>query len=261
MAITKRVVKKTTYVKRGAKKPSVNLAALQKKVNQLALKEKSHICKVMYGQANASVVLGNLAGDSLTTIPLTQFTAWSRIFGTDADDEQAKKASIRNVNMQYSISTTEADPVGISMFVVSLKSVASDLLVAGGSLGTLTNGTHYYGNGNKVLLNMNFFNIHHVKRIIMGSQSIARPASGANPALQNIPSETGSLFKKGRFSILYNKGRGLNVSNPAGDWKAGSYPKSDTQNYFWLIFTDDSTADAASPTLSYNAVNTVEVVA
>jgi len=256
------IFKKKAPVKRRAvatRRPT-SFAALAKKVAALSTKQRRLVSKVMYTQGVAPSSLGNAAGDGYRVDPITKFSDWSRIFGTDADDEQGKRCLIKNSNIQWTINTTETDPVGISMFVVSLKSIASDLL-SGGSLATLTNGTHYVGNGSKVLLNMNFFNIHYVKRWQQGVYSQLRPVNGTAPAVQTLATETQSLCKAGKISLKYNSGKGLAVQNPSGDWKAGGYPKSDTSNYFMVTFTDNSTLDLESPFLSYTMVHTVEVSA
>lgn len=253
----KKVTKKT-YVKKAG--PSSAMAALSRQVAALARVQRSTTSKVMYNQGVSVLPLGNVLADGYRVDPLTNFGSWNRTFGTDADDEQGKRAMIRNTNCQWVINSNESDPVGISMFVVSIKKVGSDLL-SGGALGTLTNGTHYVGNGSKVLLNLNYFKLHYVKRFIQGAYSTNRIALGSAPAVQSIPSETQSLSKMGKFNLKYNMGKGLAVQNPSGDWKAGGYPKSDTQNYFLLTFTDNSTTDLESPYLSYQAVHTVEVSA
>lgn len=214
----------------------------------------------MYQQAQTNVLLGNVAGDYVDIIPMNKFTAWSRIFGTDADDEQGKRCVVKSSNFQWNIITTEPDGIGYSVFAVSLKKSASDIINVNGDLSGLTAGTHYVGNGSKVLLNMNYFNVHYVKRFVMGSEQIARGATGAIPAVQNIPSETASLQKTGKISIPYGK-MGMSIVNPAGDWKAGGHPKADTQNHFVLFFTDNSTADGQNAFLSYNAVHSVLVSA
>lgn len=238
--------------------PSV--AALAKKVAALSTKQRRLVSKVMYTQGIGPTVLGNVAGDGYRVDTLTNFGSWTRIFGTDADDEQGKRALIKSSNVQWTINSNEPDPIGLSMFVVSLKSIASELL-SGGNLATLTNGTHYTGNGSRVLLNMNFFNIHYVKRWQQGAYASSRPALATAPAVQVLATETASLCKSGKVSLKYNSGKGLAVQNPSGDWKSGGYPKSDTQNYFMITFTDNSTLDTESPILAYTMIHSVEVSA
>jgi hypothetical protein len=69
-----------------------------------------------------------------------------------------------------------------------------------------------------------------------------------------------SYQKNGKISIPYGK-YGMSIQNPAGDWKAGGHPKADTQNYFVLCFTDNSTVDLQNPLLSWNIVHAALVSA
>jgi hypothetical protein len=214
----------------------------------------------MYQQAAVNTIIGNVAGNYVEIVPMNKFSNWSRIFGTDADDEQGKRCIVKSSNMQWNISTQEPDNVGFSMFAVSLKKTASDVLTSAGDLSGLTAGTHYVGNGSKVLLNMNYFNVHYVKRFVMGASGVGRLAVGTAPAIQSIPAEAMSLQKTGKINIPYGK-MGMSIVNPSGDWKAGGHPKADTQNHFVLLFSDNSTVDSENPFLSYNIVHSVLVSA
>jgi hypothetical protein len=214
----------------------------------------------MYQQADVNTILGNAAGNSISIIALNKFNQWARIFGTDADDEQGKRCVVKSTNYQWNIVSAEPDPLGFSVFAISLKKSGSDLISSAGDLVGLTAGTHYVGNGSKVLLNMNYFNVHYVKRFVMGNEPVGRPVAGVIPGVQGVPSETASLQKTGKISIPYGK-YGMTIMNPAGDWKAGGHPKADTQNFFVLTFTDNSTVDGQNPFYSYNAVHSVLVSA
>lgn len=259
----RKVVRK--FAKKAVPKKSVQatVARLTKKVNAIAKVEKDHICKVMYSQGD-SLSLGTATGAQPSQIiPLTNYSYWTRCFGTDADDEQAKKAVIRKSSTEYIIDASgELDTTGYSIFCVSLKKNASALLdTSGYLLGTFTNNVHYYGSGSRVLLNLNYFNVHYVKRHLTGDSAALRGGGTAGfPSLTNMPSGSALRFT-GKINMSYNKGKGLAVQNPKGDWKAAGYPQDDAQNYFILCFADDSTLDAASPRILYNTVHVVDVVA
>jgi len=231
------------------------IATLTKRVNALT---KSTQSKVMYGQ-QGTVTLGNATGNYIDILPLNRFTAWSRIFGTDADDEQGKRAIIKSTNVQWNVYSNEPDIVGFSMFCVSLKKVGSDLIDTAGNLTGLVQGTHYAGVGSKVLLNMNYFNVHYVKRFVQGSPTIA-PRGGGTQTVTLNAAETSSLQKTGKFTVPYGK-YGMAISNPAGDWKAAGHPKADTQNHFFLTFSDNFTTDLENPALSWNVVHSALVSA
>jgi len=235
------------------------IATLTKRVNALTRSTQGTQSKVMYKQ-DYSTNLGNATGNYIDILPLDKFTAWTRIFGTDADDEQGKRCVVKSTNVQWNIVAPEPDSVGYSMFCVNLKKNASDLIDTAGDLTGLLSGTHYVGSGSKVLLNMNFFNIHYVKRFVSGAPRTERSLSGQYPAVQSIASETASLQRTGKFTVPYGK-YGMAVQNPAGDWKAGGRPKADTQNYFFLTFSDNSTVDFENPQLNATILHNVLVSA
>lgn len=251
VAYRKKVVKKVTK-----KVAPLTIKALAKKVSTLARVQKNIISPVMYAQAATSVLLGNTTGAAITSVNLTSFVNWTRTFGTDADDEQAKKATIKRTVLQYTINTNEPDPIGYSVFVVSIKRCADDLFNAG--IASMVAGTHYYGQHCNVLLNMKYFNIHYVKRFQQGSYATYRAATGAAPA--TIGGDQGGLSFRGSINLNYNNGKGLLINNPSGDWKASNTPKNAQQNYFLLVFCNDSTVDVESPYMAYNAIHTVHVV-
>lgn len=235
---------------------------LQRKVNKALKQERDHICRVMYSQGD-TLNLGTAAGGQPSQIiPLTTYSYWTRCFGTDADDEQAKKAVIRKSTTEWSIDCNgELDTVGYTIFAVSLKKNASALIDSSGALlPTFVSGTHYTGTGSRVLLNLNYFNVHYVKRRLTGDIFGTRGAGTAgNPTMSNLPSGSDVRFR-GRINMSYNRGKGLAVQNPKGDWKAAGFPQDDTQNYFILVFCDDSTLDAVSPSIKYNTIHSVDVV-
>lgn len=246
----------------GAKKARTpTVRSLAAKVNKIAKMEKDHICRVYYSQSD-TLNLGTATGAQPSQIvPLTTYSYWTRTFGTDADDEQAKKAVIRKSTTEWSIdSNGELDSVGYTMFVVSLKKNASALIDNTGALiPSFTSGTHYTGTGSRVLLNLNYFNVHYVKRRLTGD--IIATRFGANSAgAVSYPNMPNKENFKGRIRLAYNKGKGLAVQNPKGDWKAAGYPQDDCQNYFILVFCDDSTLDGVSPQLKYNTLHSVDVV-
>jgi len=252
-------VKKTKKTYKKARGGPSAIATLTKRVNALTRATQGTQSKIMYGQ-KASVTLGNASGNFISVVPMLKFSNWARIFGTDADDEQGKRCVVKSSNFQWNIITNEPDPIGYSMFCVSLKKSASDLITSAGDLATLISDTHFAGAGSKVLLNMNYFNVHYVKRFVTGANRIERAVAGQFPAIQTAPSETQSLQKTGKFSVPYGK-YGMTIINPAGDWKAGGHPKGDTQNYFFLTFCDNATVDFENPVMEHNIVHSVLVSA
>lgn len=196
--------------------------------------------------------------------PLFKFNNWTRIFGTDADDESNKQCLIRKCAGQWSVDTTEPDARSYSIFIVSLKDEASELLNTDGTLAPLTVGTHYSapfgGRGCNVLLNLKTFNIHYHKVFSMGTTPMVKPATGGAGAVQNISNDNRSTFRYGKFNLKL--GRGLMVKNPTQDWKAGVHPKDPSKNYYILTFwSGDSNLDLEVPNFRYSWITGVDVSA
>ncbi len=110
------------------------------------------INKIQY-QYDFSQIMSTGAGlPGYLATPLFKFNSWTRIFGTDADDEANKQALIRSVTGRWQLATNEPDNRTYSLWIVSLKDNASDLLEVGtGNLLPLTAGTHYIGDSDRVL--------------------------------------------------------------------------------------------------------------
>lgn len=212
--------------------------------------------------------MANAAGSaSYDVIPLTKFNLWTRIFGTDSDDEVNKQALVKSITGRWTNLTNEPDDRRYSIWVVSLKDQASELLQAptatpgsGGELGPLIQNTHYIGDADRVLLNLKYFNVHYHKVRHSGiyPESKAAGPSGAG-AVQNIPMVGSDTIQMGKFSIKCGKS-GMKVLNPKGDWKAGIYPKDPSQNYYFLAFySADSTLDLEYGQIQLNTLVQVEV--
>lgn len=257
---TKKVTKKV-YKKKPAKKTSgMNLELLKLK-RQVARLTKVAINKIQYRTAfnmNCYDVAG-LANYQARN--LVKFSDWTRIFGTDADDEVNKQAIVRSITGRWSFLTNEPDDRRYSMWIVSLKDNASELLTAGtGDLGTLVEDTHFIGSGDRVLLNLKFFNVHYHKTWHAGVYPMSKAAGpSSSAAVQNIPNTGTDSIKQGRYSIKCGKA-GMKVLNPKGDWKAQGYPRDPSQNYFLLTFwSGDSIADVEYGTVYTHNLYQVEV--
>lgn len=253
MAYGKKYVKKTTKVykavaKKTTKSPALSLqvAKLQRQVSSL---NKVAINRVQYA-CDTSVNCYNATGtNDYQAVPMLKFNNWSRIFGTDADDETNKQAVIRSMKVNWHFTTNEPDNRDFSVFLVSLKDQASELLQDSttadpGGLAPLVAGTHYHSSRSQTLLNLNFFNIHYHKRFTAGVYPMSKAAGpNSSGAVQNIPN-TGIDTQRLGSMFLKCGARGIQVKNPAGDWKAGVYPKDPSKNYYMLFFwSGDSIVD------------------
>lgn len=238
-------------------KKSRTSGALVQKVNRLAAAQRGTRNRIYYNQQE-TLSLATLTGAQPSTIiPLTNFSYWTRTFGTDADDEASKRAIIQKSSVQYVVSANgELDQIGVSIFLVQLKKNAARMLDGNGTLqATFTSGQHYTGVGSRVLLNPEYFKIWGVRRAVLGDVAATRGGgTSGNPTINNFPMKENFT---GRFNVKYNGGKGMTIVNPYGDWKA-SNPTTTTNNFYLLCFCDDSTTDTKEANIQYNAVHVVD---
>jgi hypothetical protein len=233
------------------------LAKLKRQVSRLT---KVAINKIQYQYA-FDYLMSNAPGtDSYAANALLKFSNWTRIFGTDTDDEVNKQCLVKSISARWQMFSNEPDARTYSVWVVSLKDQASELLTSGtGELGSLIQGTHYIGVGSEVLLNLKYFNVHYHRARHSGIYPALKSATGTAGAVQNISTVGEDQMQLGRFSIRCGK-YGLKVLNPKGDWRAGIYPKDPSQNYYFINFwSGDSTLDVEVPNMKVNSLIQVEV--
>lgn len=204
---------------------------------------------------------GGATGIALSQ-PITYFQfsyvpGWGRIFGTSANDEECNSVIWKSFGMDLHIrSFNETDQVNFTMFVVSLKKEAAPFYNAATGALTLTDGQEYINTSatgsdtcaGLVMLNKRLFNIHYVKRFTLGNNGAALNISGAQT----------QFGTDRRFYAKFSPNR--KITNPYGDWKAAT-PAEITDNYYLLIFNNNSTADAESPRMFLNTVHTVQQLA
>lgn len=238
---TKKPASKSIY-KKTVKPARSALPALQRQVAALKRKVDGTVSTVQY-QVNAANPIGNVAGNNLYILPLSQYSGWNRIFGMDADDESNHTALWKKSNFDFEISANgERNNIDYSFYIVSLTKLGMEELftqATGGLAGPLgitppANGIHYTvgGTAGMAMLNLKYFNIHQAKRFVTGS-----PGS--------LATDTGDLVKRWYYKISHNGGKGHVLKNAKGDWKAIASPQLAAQNYYVMIISNDSTADAS----------------
>lgn len=231
---------KRTWGAKAPRTPTVRKLAQQ--VAKISRTVKGTTSDVQYSTAFNNPI-GNVAGNNVYIYPLSQYSNWTRIFGTDADDESNHKALWKKSAMDFQIMTNgERNFVDYAFYIVSLTRLGMEELftpASGGLAGplgitTLANGTHYVNNGiqGMVLLNKKYFNIHVCKRLRTGSPG-------------NLATDTNDLTKRFYVSMKHNGGKGHLLQNPKGDWKAIPSPQLAGQNLYVLCFNNDSTVDTS----------------
>ena len=246
--------------KKTVKAPRYAVATLDRKVNTLVRTMRGLKSSIQYVQ-NGNVPIGNIGGNSLLTIPISQYglasPTWFRTFGADADDESNHSAIWKksNIDCEFDEGTERAN-LDYVMYVVSLtKQGQAELFTpaSGGLAGPAgitppQDGVHFQSgaaNFGLTMLNRKFFNIHVVKRFMTGS------AGG-------VSYEMPSLRKRYYMKLNHNSGKGFTVTNPKGDWRAQPSPRVAGQNLYILIFSNDSTLDAAVQ-FKYNIIHSVDI--
>lgn len=222
------------------------LAVAVKKLKRDMVTQK----RTIYYRNSAYDSIGNATSNNIYTFPLFAYGSWTRVFGTDADDEGGKIALIKKSNLDIAFDTNgERAALDYTMFVVQLTRAGHEALFssATGGLAALTDTIHYSraGTNGMAFLSKRFFNILACRRIQTG-------ASGS------LPTETISLRRRIYMKFNYNKGKGLLVQNPSGDWKTGASPQAPNTNTYIIVFNNDSTVDSAAK-IAINALHTVQV--
>jgi len=230
---------KRTWGRTAPRTPTVRKLATQ--VAKIARTVKGTTSDINY-KISFNNPIGNVAGDNIYIYPISQYGAWTRVFGTDADDESNHKALWKKSVMDFQIQTNgERSFLDYAFYIVSLTRLGMEELftpASGGLAGplgitTLTDGTHYIKGGvgqGMSLLNKKYFNIHVCKRLRTGSPG-------------NLATDTNDLTKRWYVSMNHNGGKGHLLQNPKGDWKAIPSPQLAGQNLYVLMFNNDSTAD------------------
>ena len=166
-----------TYRKRSTvAKPKTAVSKLYRKVRQIQRQIVPITQNKLYYQLTGNSLIGNAAGNSLFTVNLSKCADWSRVWATDADDEQSHCFVQSKMRLGGQINTNgERALVNTTLFVVSLTKTGMAELwnTAVGTLNTMALGVHFTHaastNGLAVYLNPRYFRVHWLKRIYTGS--------------------------------------------------------------------------------------------
>jgi len=234
-------------VSRLVKAKPTAITTLAKAVKSIQSKLKQKTVYINYGQLFDNSLL---SGD-YDQFKLSEYSAWSRIFGASSNDEECKKMIHKSfgIDMRFE-SNSETDAINFTVFLVSLK----DNMRAGawsntsGILG-LTAGVDYYNQAGLTLLNKDNFNIHSVKRFTLGNNGVGLGSSTAQT-------------QYGTDRRFYMKMRcNKSIVNVNGDWKALGCSQDPSDNYYLLVFNDNNILDATYPRMRATVVHTVEQLA
>jgi hypothetical protein len=223
------------------------ITTLAKAVKSIQSKMRQKTIMLNYGQQFDN---GNLSSD-VDIFKLSNYSSWTAIFGTQADDGTANAMVHKSFGMDmYLSASTETDRTNFTIFLVSLKDDARSGIFnnSNGNL-SLTGGIDYYNNAGFVLLNKKSFNIHSVKRCVLGNNGVGL---GSSTAQTQYGTDRRYYFKQ-----RCNK----KVVSAGGNWTGLGCSPDPSDNYYLLIFNDNGIFDATYPRVQLNIVHTVEQLA
>lgn len=235
---------------KGARDKRPSNAKLQKQINAL---RKNANRNVEYLNLVQTVDNVNVTSPALS-LGLSYFSGMSGTFGTTGDDFESSKIIHKSFGMDCYVTlensvNNEESTIGFTAFLVSLRDEIGPYFLPGTGGLTLTAGITHESIKGMVLLNKKMFKIHKTKRFTLSNHDTALTA----PSAQNQFGTDRRWYW--RFSP--NK----TISNPYGNWKALNSANDPSKTYYFLLFTDNTSADLESPACSITAVHTMKTVA
>lgn len=236
-------------VARVAKGRVTQVQALAKSVRALQLKTRSEHQFLQYVQSASQLNIDQ----PLTSINLCNFSSWTPVFGSAANDATHNRIVHKSMRFDGYISlenlfNNEEDTIDMTAFVVSLRDpIGSAFAPSSGAL-TLSQGPHYYIQDGLCMVNPKIFKIHKVMRKVLTNHGSALGAPSAQ-------TQGGTDW---RFSFRLNPN--CVVTNPYGDWSVMSTAQDPSKQYYFLIFNNNSVLDAESPAITFNCVHTMRTI-
>lgn len=253
--------RRVKYRRRGAKKSmggkrrrSIKSKSLSRRVSRLEKNTRSISAVVNFRQAHQNTIVGDYQ-----VWPLTNYANLAPIFGSVPIQYNKESCRHISVGMDLRISmANEYDKTTYTMFVVSLKDVATTIFdPVNGNL-SLTNQQHYTILDGMAMINKEFFNIHKIKRFSTGNQGLAPNVSFPNLGFPSTVEQGEQALR--RDHRFYMKQRiGTFVKNTASTWQSLGANPDPSKNYYLIIFSDNSALDLASPTITANFVHSIRV--
>jgi hypothetical protein len=224
-------------------KKGTSTTSLAKRVKKIEAKDKMDTVYYNYGN-----VFSQLLGTPYNVFHLSNLTAWTPIFGSQAGrEEESNKTTYKGLGLDlYFRANNETAQTTFTVFLVSITDLyGQNFNVATGALG-LTAGYHYYANGSQVLLNKRCFKIHKSRRFTLGNNGTAL----VNPSAQTQYGTDKRIYMKVKKNQVFN--------NPYGNWKDLYAPLDPNKNMYLLVFNDNVLEDGKSPALNMSVVHTVQ---
>lgn len=259
---------KTAYnrkVKAGKAKRRFNKASA--KTNTIVLrKELSQLKRKVYGE---DVYLHTAQTESdkfkdivspCTQVRLLKLNDHRGILGTDTTDLTDDKYKLIKLTSHVHIGlenvNNEEETINFSVFLVSLKDIAGGIIDHATGFLTLTADKDYYSYSGWAFLNKERFTIHQYKHFTLTNYGTALTASGA----QNKYGTNIDFDWKTPVNKMYL------CNDPGEDADQGSpfeqiYQADPDQNYYILVFNDNSSVDTEYPAIKQLTIATWQKLA
>lgn len=234
-------------VSRLVKAKPTAITTLAKAVKSIQTKMRAKTVMLNYGQQFDK----ELSSD-VDVFKLSNYSAWNPIFGASANDAHGNSMIHKGFGLDmYLNSSTEPNPIQFTIFLVSLKDNCRAFAFnnTNGNL-SLASGTDYYIQGGLVLLNKASFNIHSVKRCVLGNNGVGLGSSTAQT----------QYGTDRRYYMKMRCNKKITTSG-VGDWNNLACSQDPSDNYYLLIFNDNGILDAEWPRARINVVHTIEQLA
>jgi len=242
--------------KTSATKTKAKTASITKKVAAMAATLKK-LNAVSYDKVTLAMgtAVQNVSNPYYVYNITNGLNTWGAIFGSDSNDlANVQKMYVNSYKFDARlVQANEPDRTLYTAFIVSLKDQANDtqtwLNSSTGAL-VLTPGVHYQtlsGDG-KVLMNKKYFNIHSYKRFAMGG----RVGDQSVPDTRDL-----SFTIRPKQRLIENPGG--NIFGSISGRNGLPYPRDPSQNYFFILFNDNSALDFQDNIISLGGLAQVAI--
>lgn len=219
----------------GAKKGVPTVASLARQVK--ALKRESQIALEFQQYANGGAT-------DLTTDPavinLNNFTSWTHLWPTVNTATHNTRSKMYWLGFKFDFNVTldninnEEGEIQFTAFIVSTKDAAGSTLITT----PLTNNVDYTMTGGMAMMNPKKFKVHWQRRFTL--------TGGDGPDMQ----ADRCLYRSGG----YIKVRKM-IEATDDDWRGLSNSPDPSDNYYFIVLSNNDSADLENPRLTYHFVN------
>lgn len=236
--------KRTSKLKTLAKSKTTTVATLARSIRTLQKQFKRDQEYLNYAYTWNGVTVSS----NYTVFPLSNFSSWTRIFGTTANDDVRNSVIWKSSGIDVKIDVgNEMANVNFTVMLLNLRDEAKGLIDSSGTL-SLTNGDAYYTQSGLTMVNKKYFKILGVRRFSLGNHGQATSSSTA----QTLHGTDRRYY----FKLRPNK----KLINPSGDWINMNQCQDPSGNYFIVCFNDNSILDLESPNVWMTHVATIQTL-